>query len=117
MDQADLDVEVMRNIFKVPVLHDINSNSYKTKDLKTGELKNIPPFSSNVEASYQIVRYFQVKGYVCEMNSHMQDEDLIWTAYFTNHTETIKIEYKGPNLPIAICLAGLGKLAELEGEE
>lgn len=110
----DLDLEIARQIFKLVVSIDSNTDVRLIQD-QNGALCAIPPFSTHVETSYQVINWFSSRGYVCHMASKIVNGNLLWYCHFSNDN-TQGTEYEGLTLPHAICRAALGKITDIDNE-
>ena len=112
----DLDLEIARQIFKLVISIDSNTNERLIQDRAAGGLCAVPPYSTHVETAYQIINWFSNKGYACHMASKLINGNLMWYCCFSDQPPggDAVIEYEGLTLPHAICRAALGRISDID---
>jgi hypothetical protein len=103
----DLDVEVARKVFRAVVLFD--QGSPQMFDQATRKKKAIPPYSTDTDTAYAVVRHYQQQGFRVDINSAMQDGYLLWTVQIVQaNNPSVGVQAQGNTLAHAVCLAGVG---------
>lgn len=86
------------------MLNTILNDGWKYIDIGTGILKNIPPYSTNIAAAWEVVEKLRSERM---MVSIVSDEDGGWNVEMWDYNNRQSKEVFSETAPHAICLAAL----------
>lgn len=100
----DIDVRVIKEIFNKVVIYE-NGQHYIDND---GTRSTIPPFSTDIEKAYLILKHFERQGY----EIHVQEENG-WKFTLQKNDKTYSYVCKA-SLPMSICLVFLEHVRQMK---
>lgn len=104
VSNRELDKEIATHIFKHVVIYE--EGKEKVIRQKDGSKMNLPPYSSDTDASYKVVRWFKRRGFEIKMGYSVEDDHVEWYAQIYK-AGTIYEAVKANSLARAICLAAM----------
>lgn len=106
----ELDKEMATRIFKLVVVYDSDQNQHVIRERDKTKVQ-IPPYSTDTDQAYLVVKKFKSKGYEVRMGYNISDDRVAWTTSIHKPNEY----YHSPEsstLAESICLAAIDFLSK-----